>query len=235
VRPRSSEPRPRPADWGVAGGSARLAPATAARVALPSLAATAIIGWVAGPAAGALALCACAGASGLWIALQGRRALRALGAARIEPAAAPRLVNIVTGLARDLGMHPPGLWLVVGAGPNALVVRAPAACLCVTPALLESFTRTELEATVAHCLVRLQRSGLWRESAAAAFGAGVAGGGIVGADDDVRAAAVTRYPPALAAAVSKAEPVGRFEPFWFYAEGPWHEPRSARLRALADL
>ncbi|HEX2235991.1 MAG TPA: hypothetical protein VHK89_06925, partial [Actinomycetota bacterium] len=186
-----------------------------------------------GPAAAGLALAAGAGASAAWVALQGRRALRWLRPTPAQPADAPRLLNLVEGLATRVGGPVPSIWIADGHGRNALVCRSGGPRVVVTRALVEEATRTELEAVVAHCLVRLQRP-LLRESLGAAFGPPAT---TLAVDTalDARAAAMTRYPPGLAAAVSKSDDPSRLRPFWFAAEGPSHRSRRDRLDALADL
>jgi hypothetical protein len=171
-----------------------------------------------------------------WVGSQGRRCL---AACRAKPAGAhaARLVNVATGLARDLGVALPELLILPEAGANALACRSRGrACVGVTSAFLATLTRTELEAVVAHCLVRLQ--GLEPTAAALVSAAGgrLPGvGPLVGRATDVRAAAVTRYPPALAGALTKASPRRRCSPLWLVGEGPSHEPLAARVDALRDL
>jgi hypothetical protein len=174
-------------------------------------------------------------ATWLWVSAQGHRALVALGATRLDEASAPRLASLVRGVAADLGMPPPVVWLVAEGGPNAFMCRARGAHhLAVTRALLEGYTRTEQEAVAAHCLLRLRRGGPWRERLAVVLGR-LGPGPVVTFADDVRAAALTRYPPALISAVAKAAPADRFAAFWFVADPPSHEPADARIAQLQDL
>jgi hypothetical protein len=102
-------------------------------------------------------------------------------------------MNMVAGLAADLSIPVPAICLLEGGGPNAFVIGGRKPRLGVTTTLLDTYTRTELEAVIAHCLGRI-----------------VAGGrgaiGPIHLSDDIRAAALTRYPPALAAAFRKAAP-----------------------------
>jgi hypothetical protein len=106
----------------------------------------------------------------------------------------------------------------------------------VTRSLLDSYTRTELEAVVAHCLLRLARSSLRREGLAAALGPLARSlCPVVGTPEDVRAVALTRYPPALAAAIRKATPARQGGLFYFVARPPWHEDPEARAAVLDDL
>jgi hypothetical protein len=121
--------------------------------------------------------------------------------------------------------------------PNAMVCRAKGPALAVTRGLLDDFTRTELEAVIAHCMVRLLSTDVERASMALAQGPlGTRSIPRVGYEDDVRAAAVTRYPPALADAVEKAKPMkGRYAPFWFVADDRSHRPAQERAAAIRDL
>ena len=173
----------------------------------------------------------------LWAGNQGLLALRSLKARRIHPEDEPRLVNITTGIARDLGVAPPALFVIPEDAPNAMVCRAKGPAIGVTRGLLDTFTRTELEAVVAHCMVRLLSSDVERASLALAQGPlGTRSIPPVGFQDDVRAASVTRYPPALANAVEKAQPLpGRYAPFWFVADDPSHRPVEERAAAIRDL
>ena len=151
-----------------------------------------------------------------------RKALKDAGARRISGTDAPRLENIVTGLAGRLGLGPVDTYLVEGSGANAMAGRAERPVVGITRELLDGFTRTELEAVVAHCLVRHKEAGKK--------------GIVVGYSDDVRAVALTRYPPALASAIEKVEPYrGRYGSLYLVAEGPTHRSVEERVRALGDL
>jgi hypothetical protein len=151
-----------------------------------------------------------------------RKALREAGARRISGADEPRLENIVAGLAERLDLGQVDTYLIDGRGANALAGRVERPVVGVTRALLDGYARTELEAVVAHCLVRFRDSGRR--------------GAMVGFSDDVRAVALTRYPPALASAIEKAEPYGgRFGSLYLVAEGATHRPVKERIQALADL
>ena len=164
--------------------------------------------------------------------------LRRLGAAPLEGHEAPRLENLVAGIAADLGVEPPRLYVLEDGGPNALVATGGrTGILGVRKTVLESFTRTELEAVVAHCLLRLHSKEFVYSNLAARWsdlGAGLAPR--VGAAQDVRAAALTRYPPALAAAIAKSDPaVARYGPLWFVADAPSHERSADRAALVEDL
>ena len=173
----------------------------------------------------------------MWANNQGLLALRRAGAMRLSEEDEPRLWNVVNGLASDMKITAPALYVVPGGGPNAMVCRARGDALAITRALLETYTRTELEAVLAHSLVRLSSVDLDRASLGVALGPlGSRSIPVVGLQDDVVAVAVTRYPPALAAAIEKAEPrSGRQAPFWFVATGSSHRSASERAAALRDL
>lgn len=164
--------------------------------------------------------------------------LRRLGAAPLPAHAAPRLENLVTGIAGDLGVGIPRLYVLADGGPNALVASgAGSGLLAFRQSLLDDFTRTELEAVVAHCLLRLHSGDFVYSNLAARWsdlGAGLAPR--VGTADDVRAASFTRYPPALAAAITKCDPkVARYAPLWFVADAPSHDRSDDRAASVADL
>ena len=187
--------------------------------------------------------------------------LRSIGAQKMEVGQGPRLANLATGLARDLDIEAPRLYLTSSGGPNALVVRASGSALAMATPMLELYTRTELEAVVAHCLVRLRDHRRMRRtevsvalalparslrgfsarsplgfSARSPLGpsASPAGGslGPPGLEDDLATVAVTGYPPGLASAISKAEPArGRFAPLWFVSDSSQLSPE----RRVAEL
>ncbi|HET7482756.1 MAG TPA: hypothetical protein VFK89_07840, partial [Actinomycetota bacterium] len=87
-----------------------------------------------------------------WIMQQGSLALRSTRARPVDETRFPRFVNVASGLARDLGIEMPRLFVIEKGEPNALVTRSRTPVIAMTTALLEGFTRTELEAVVAHCL-----------------------------------------------------------------------------------
>lgn len=174
---------------------------------------------------------------GISLGTSGRRALLSAGARRMYEHEHPRLPNLVQGLAGDMGVPVPHLRIIEGVGPNAMVCRSGGPVIAVTDGLMTAFTRTEIEAVVAHCLVRLNGRGLRMAMLASelVFFAGPLRP-MVGFDDDIRAVAVTRYPPGMVAAIGKAEArTGRHGPLWFVTDGRWHRPRDARIAALEDL
>jgi hypothetical protein len=192
--------------------------------------------WLGGPAAGASAALLCAVALGAWVAVQPRRAIRARSPVALGSEEAPRLLNVAAGLSADLGIPPPKVWIVEGDGANAVVGRLGHSSVGVTRALLDLYTRTELEAVVAHCLLRLRRPALRREALVAALGPlGRLLCPVVDAQLDAAVAAVTRYPPALAGAIRKATPARGGAPFLFVAPRPWHDDPEHRAVQVADL
>ena len=193
--------------------------------------------WLSGPAVGAAVAVVYVIGVGLWIGIQGRRLLRRLGARPLLGEEAPRGVSRARGISEDVGIPHPELWVVSDATPNALVCRAGGGAVVVSRGLLERFTRTELEAVIAHCMLRLADPGLVRASVAAALG-GLAGPLVPHRDlaEDSSAAALTRYPPALANAIGKCEPRDdKWGSFWFVPAGSRFPSAQRRIRALADL
>lgn len=170
-----------------------------------------------------------AAVEGAWVLSQSRLLLA--GAASANAADHTRFVNIAHGLSKDLGLPVPRLFVSAVPGANALVLPG---AIVVSGDLLTSYTRTELEAVVAHCLVRLRAGGLGWALAGAAVGR-VAGPRVDRAVD-ARAASVTRYPPGLAEAIRKASVAsGRTRALWFVAGGPSHAPVEERVAELQDL
>ena len=145
--------------------------------------------------------------------------------------------NIVEGLASKYGIRNPELSLIEEGGPNALVLKRPVPRVAVSRSLLDSYSRTEKEAVAAHCLLRLASAPLGIAQLAAALGrSGSRFAPKVGYEDDVHAAALTRYPPALASAIEKAKPAeGPSSPLWFVAHDVSHRHPTERIAALQDL
>ena len=172
-----------------------------------------------------------------WANNQGLLALRSAGALRCTPEEQPRVWNIAQGLAKELRIKPPVLYVLEEGGPNSLACIARGPALAFTKSLLDGYTRTELEAVVAHGLVRLASGTIDRAMLSVALGPlGTKSLPPVGTADDVHACALTRYPPALANAVEKAESrSGRFAAFWFVGEGGGHRDPAERAAAIRDL
>jgi hypothetical protein len=164
--------------------------------------------------------------------------LRRLRARPLGPEEGARLRNISIGLAGDLGVPPPELFVMPEGGPNAWVRGGGAGgVLAVTASLLDAFTRTELEAVVAHCLTRIHAPDFVYSNLGARWsdlGAGLAPR--IGAPHDARAVALTRYPPGLAAALGKADGrIALYAPLWFVADAPSHQSVSERIAEVTDL
>ncbi|MGH2751073.1 MAG: M48 family metalloprotease [Actinomycetota bacterium] len=176
-------------------------------------------------------------AVGVWITTQGRRALSSLGARPARSGELARVENLIEGLSSDLGIDAPALFVIDEPGPNALVAKRSGHVIAVTSSLVSEFSRTELEAVLAHCLVRIAS----RQVAAAQTGLALGRlgrglGGTTGVADDVATASVTRYPPALASAIERCVPrSGTLAPLWFVAESPSHVAAERRSAALLDL
>lgn len=168
-----------------------------------------------------------------WVGLQPRLATRP--SAPRESTETARAENILRGLGGDLGMGPARLVVARRPGANAAVLSR--GTIAVTEDLLTSYTRTEVEAVLAHCLVRMRAGGLaWAAASAAVGGIGARAVPFNGATLDARAAAVTRYPPALAAAVTKASPMrGRAAGMWFVGASASQPSAESRAAALLDL
>ena len=174
----------------------------------------------------------------VWTRSQGRVALRRYRARSAHPDRHARFINLVEGLAPLMDGGSPTVMVLESKLCNALVTRAGGKpTVAVTSLLLDVLARTELEAVVAHGLVRSGLDPTLHASAACSLGR--LSGSLappVGYDDDVRAVALTRYPPALAKALNKMDPAGpRFGPMWIVARDSHHRPVEERIAALGDL
>lgn len=237
----TAETDTREAAWGVAepGYAARDRLALFALILVPALLVSVVLAVFTGWWWLALALV------GVWIVktvadakLKDRVMLRRLNAQPLPQDRGARLRNIAAGLAGELGVEPPELFLIPEGGPNAWVrAGGSGGLLAVTASLLETYTRTELEAVVAHCLTRIQASDFVYSNLAARWsdlGAGLAPR--IGLAHDARAVAVTRYPPGLATALEKADgKIRHYAPLWFVAGAPSHQPVAERIAAVSDL
>lgn len=204
---------------------------------VPGIVLGALLGLTVGWTAGLVAAAIYGGLVFAWLYLQGRMALKSAQARPLERSEAPRLFNVAEGLASDLGVATPSLWLIASGGPNAFFVRTTGPVLAVTQSLLDTYTRTELEGVIAHCLIRLEPRNMRRANLAGGLGEAAGPAGILGLDEvDARAAAVTRYPLGLAGAVEKADPrSGRRASYWFVPSGGRHPSREDRAALLREL
>jgi hypothetical protein len=225
-------------DWG--GSEALPAQASpgvraAALLGLPG-AGWALLLWAAlGPApaaAGALVYC---GVVAALLTAQRRRLLAATEARRPAPGEAARLEHLVSSLAGQLGTRPPEVFLIGAAGPAALIWGGRRPLVAMSPSMIDSYAHTELEAVAAHSLVRL-RSPRTRWLPAATLLGGARLGRFVDSSDDLKAVAITRYPPALGTAIGKSESGrDRWSPARFAAHHPSHRPPEQRIEFLSDL
>jgi len=199
--------------------------AVVARVAVVLVAVAAVVGvvvgllivWWVGLAAFVLVL------AGLWVNVVTARtqaaevrALRLVGPTRPADARSEaRLVNLVEGLAPGAGLPRPRCLVAEDPSVNALALgRDPRhGCLVVTTGLLGAMSRMQLEAVVAHCLVRIRDGHTIGPTLAAALVGREsvvrrAAGDEVSADTDLETVALTRYPPGLIAALEAAGATG---------------------------
>ena len=222
-----SAPRPAPAPfnpwWGASRDHPRTATVTRAALSLtlPAIVAAVLVA-TANPLWGGVVLLLGLALTGAWVAAQGWLALWACAAQPLEPHCHPRLANVLEGLAATLGLEKVSAATAPGSEAQAwLCPIGGGAVLVCSEGLLESFTRTELEAVVASLLVRRRDHKALRPLLAAALGSLASRLGAVSAADDVRTLSVTRYPPALSSALRRARPEqGRAAAFAFAPLGP---------------
>ena len=190
---------------------------------------------IGGAVAGATVAVLCLLAAAAWVWAQPRLVLGRTGARPLREGENPRLANVASGLARDLRMPEPGIRLIEGGSPNALASYAGGPVIVIAESFLDSLTRTELEAVVAHTLLRTDPGVVRSHGLQSALGP-LTGSRDATRNDDLRTCAVTRYPPALAAAIGKAVPAGgRWSAFWFVGKGERKATPEERIRALEDL
>lgn len=163
-----------------------------------------------GPIAPVVALIlAAAVVAGCWWAAEGV-VLRRSGARPVEPGDHPRLHNVVDGLCVVNGVDRPDLYVIDDPASNAFVIgRSPDhAALALTRGLLDTMSRVELEAVVAHELSRVKDHEILPDTLAVTLPVTArlvhlgAGWGHE-PRTDLAAVAMTRFPPALAAALTK--------------------------------
>ena len=152
-------------------------------------------------------------------------ALRALGAQPLVEGDHPRLDNLLEGLTVAHGFRAPDVHLVDDGAPNAAVLaRTPReGTLVVTTGLLERLDRVQLEAVLAHELMRVRRGEATANLTVASLPARLAGispglaswaghritEGSVLVDADLAATDITRYPPGLEGALESIRTDGR--------------------------
>ena len=149
---------------------------------------------------------------------------RAVGGRPADPVTHARLVNLVDKLATGAGVPVPDLVVVDDEAPNALAagLEPRTGFVAVTTGLLGALDRVQLEGVLAHELARLKshdtRPGTvavpllrwfgWVPSAERRITASALGPGRL-AEADLQGVAITRYPPALAAALARLAADGR--------------------------
>jgi hypothetical protein len=186
-------------------------------------------GWAVGAGTAAALLAATA----LWISLQDRVALTRSHAVPLAEGREARFEHMAAAVARDLGLDAPKLFVIEARPANGFSCGPRSApCLAVSTGLLESYSRTELEAAVTQLLLRAKNRS-WSSRGAAAFGAYHRSPAEVRLDD-IRTAAFTRYPPALISAIDRADGArGRYAGLWFVDASPGS--KETRIKALQDL
>jgi heat shock protein HtpX len=183
----------------------------------PALVAGVIAGLAGGPVAAVVVFAVLLVALAVWARYAGERAvdraLAGLGAKPADPVADARLCNLVDGLSISAGLAPPRLEVVGTDGLNGLAAsgRRRRGVLVVTAGLLRELELIELEAVVAELLVQIRRGhAVPATMVVATFGVGrrLAAPAEKDALADQAGVTLTRYPPALAAALEKIEAKG---------------------------
>jgi heat shock protein HtpX len=142
-----------------------------------------------------------------------RRALGSVATRPADPVADARALNLIEGLSVGAGVRQPRLLVVDTPGLNAMAsgTTPDRATVVVTSGLLGELSRIELEAVLAEELTLIRHREIVPATVlAATFGLG-RGIGLPGDRDtraDTAAVTLTRYPPALAAALEKVEAKG---------------------------
>ena len=212
----------------------------------PALVAGVIAGLFGGPIVGVVVFAALLVALMTWARYAGERAvdraLVALGARPADPVVHARLANLVDGLSTTAGLAPPRLEVIEADGLNALAASGTAGkgVIAVTSGLLRELELIELEAVLAELLVQIRRGhAVPATMTVATFGVGRRIATLAERDAlaDQAGVALTRYPPALAAALEKIEAKGAEVPgsplpmahLWLADPRPGAQPDPARL------
>lgn len=200
-------------------------------------------GWIVGPIVFVVVAAALLG----WVRFGGDRVVaRGIGGRPADPFQHARLVNLVEGLSTGAGVRQPRLLVVDSPGLNVLAAgTSPStAVVAVTTGLLEELERIELEAVLAEELWLIRHEETVPATVlAATFGLGRGLALQTGRDTaaDQGAISLTRYPPALAAALEKIESKGavvagqpgHLAHLWMVDPRPDTSARSGRL-ALSE-
>lgn len=232
-----STPFERP-DWGVDPQTHVRLISVGAGIGVALCLAGGALGWVVagipGAVGGAVVIAVVIAAGGIAVRAS---LLAAVGARPVPSGEAPRLINLVEGRARSEGGSTPAVMLFDRPDPNAFIWGGRRPVIGMSRGAVEGFTRTEIEAVVAHCFARL-RAGAGRTLPLGFLLGRLAAwtGPLVGVSEDVAAVAATRYPPALRSALGKCSPArGMFAPAFFAADGWTHSAVTDRMRVLEDL
>jgi heat shock protein HtpX len=169
-----------------------------------------LAGWI----AGLIAVLVVGVGLALWVRLGGdRRVLATLHGHDADPVTDARLWNLAEGLSINAGVRQPRLLVVDSPALNAMAAggRPGRAVVAVTSGLLTELERIELEAVLAAELMQIRRQETVPATVlVATFGLGrrLALPADWDAQVDQAAVTLTRYPPALAAALEKLETKG---------------------------
>lgn len=173
-----------------------------------------VLGFTLGWIAGLVAFVVVGAAVGLWARMGGDRVVVSrLHGRPADPVADARLCNLVEGLSTGAGVRQPRLVVVDSPGLNALAAGTSSGrgLLAVTSGLLTELDRIELEAVLAEELWQIRHDEVVPMTvlaAATGIGRPLAVGEDRDAAADQGAVSLTRYPPALAAALEKIESKG---------------------------
>lgn len=144
-----------------------------------------------------------------------------------------RLLNLAGGLAEDLGIESPEVWVLERGSPNAVALAWKDPAIAVRKSLLDSCTRTELEAVVSFLLIGLSSGEAARLRRPRWVTFPVTPEPQL-TELDANAAALTRYPPGLASALCKAVPESAPVGLWL-VPSEVEPPPAVRAVALLDL
>ena len=142
-----------------------------------------------------------------------RRVLASIGGRDADPVRDARLFNLAEGLSISAGVRQPRLMVIDSPGLNAMAAgsRPGRSVVGVTSGLLSELDRIELEAVLAEELIQIRRHETLPATVLVAtlgVGRAIALPGDRDAQVDLAAVALTRYPPALAAALEKVDAKG---------------------------
>ncbi len=196
-----------------------------------------------GPIVGIAVLVVVAVALAAWARFGGdRRVLASIGGRDADPVRDARLFNLAEGLSISAGVRQPRLMVIESPGLNALAAgsRPGRSVVGVTSGMLSELDRIELEAVLAEELIQIRRHETLPATVLVAtlgIGRAIALPEDRDAQVDLAAVALTRYPPALAAALEKVDTKGAVVTgqgattahLWLADPSATHSPRRGRL------